>query len=189
MKKKIVSLLLCVALVCAMAVPAFADWEIEPDLPMGHSPNRLNVYGNLGSPMQGRQLTLWTDNGSADQRFVVKQETTNGKKYMYLLSSQSTSYAINRSTQSVAGGQLAIMWLLSTGKNDSAFLFPSRPDPANMFRLANHTYEKNNKIHHESLAASGDYSGATVFFLNGSSSGTSTGGLASWLVSGTPTIG
>ncbi len=169
-RKKLLSLIVCAALVLAMAVPAFADWQMEPDHPTSHSPNRLNVYGNLGSYMQGRQLTLWTDTGSADQRFVVQKVTYDGEKCMYLLSSYDTRYAINRSTQSVAGGKLAIMWTLSDGKYDSLFRWTDVPDPSGVLFL---------RHYNEGLCYTGDYSGATVFFGPGS---------GPWLISGTPTI-
>ena len=170
-KKKLLSIVLCTVLVFALAVPAFADWTLEPAYVIGKSNNCLNIYGNTGSPLSGRPLTLWTSKmGSFDQAFTVNYSTYGGKSCMYLTRSQSGIYAINRASYSAAGGKAAIMWLLSDGRKDSAFKMP-RPDELQLVNLLN--YE-------EGLSYTGDYSGATVYFAPGGSS--------SWLASGTPAL-
>ena len=171
MKKRLLSVVLCMMLALTMALPAFAEWTLEPAYVMGKSNNHLNIYGNTGTPLSGRPLTLWTaKQGSFDQAFTVNYTTYGGKSCMYLTRSQSGIYAINRASYSVASGKAAIMWLLSDGQKDSAFKMP-RPDELQLVNLLNYD---------EGLAYTGDYSGATVYFAPGGSS--------AWLASGTPTL-
>lgn len=171
MKKKLLTVALCAVMAAAMAVPAFADWTLEPAYPAHVSSNALNIYGNTGTFMQKRPLTLWTKMSSIDQQFTVTFATYNGSKCMYLTRVQNRkTYAINRSLNSVAGGKAAIMWDLNTGARDSAFQMPY-PDETRLVNLLNYN---------EGLRYSGDYSGATVYFAPGGSS--------AWIASGSPAL-
>lgn len=171
MKKKLLTVALCAVMAAAMAVPAFADWTLEPAYPAHVSSNALNIYGNTGTFMQKRPLTLWTKMSSIDQQFTVTFTTYNGSKCMYLTRVQNgKTYAINRSLNSVAGGKAAIMWDLNTGARDSAFQMPY-PDETRLVNLLNYN---------EGLRYSGDYSGATVYFAPGGSS--------AWIASGSPAL-
>lgn len=172
MKKKLFALALCLLVVVVMAVPAFADWTLEPAYAFQLSQNRLNIYGNTSSPMQGRPLTLWAKGSSAsfDQMFTVVYSTCGGKNCMYLTREQSGTYAINRASYSAAGGKAAIMWSLSDGQRDSAFKMPE-PDENKLVNLLNYN---------EGLSYVGDYSGATVYFRPG--------GSGPWLASGAPAL-
>ena len=139
MKKKLLTVALCAVMAAAMAVPAFADWTLEPAYIANTSSNALNIYGNTGSPMKGRKLTLWTKMPSIDQQFTVVYGESRSKKCMYLTRLQNgTTYAINRSLNSVAGGKAAIMWNLADGAVDSAFQLPY-PDETRLVNLLNYT--------------------------------------------------
>ena len=156
----------------AMAVSAFEDWTLEPNYVVGSFQNRLNIYGNTGSPMQGRPLTLWAKSSppTFDQQFTVVYSNYGGQSCMYLTRAQSRTYAINRAGYSAAGGQAAIMGLLSNGMRGSAFKVPYS-DPNRLVNLLNYN---------EGLAYVGDYSGATVYFAPG--------GSGAWFALGTPAL-
>ncbi len=171
-RKKLLSLIVCAALMLSMAVPAFADWVLEPDQLTGVSPFCLNIYGTTGSYMKGRPLVLWTKiEGSEDQCFTVTYSKYDNKDCMYLTRVQNgITYAINRASYSVSGGHAAIMWTLADGKKDSAFAIPY-PHSTRLVNLLNYD---------EGLGYSGIYSGATVYF--------GAGGSAEWFASGSPAL-
>lgn len=173
MKKKLFALVLCLILAVSMAVPAFADWTLRPDTIGYSSYNCLNIYGNVGDNMNGRALTLWyTQNPGTDQLFNVQYTTYGGVSVMYLRKIQyGTYYAINRADYNNAYGKQAIMWKLTDGYRDSAFL---RPSPRS-------THIANLAFYNESMKYQGDFSGASVYFAGQRYQG-------NWFVSGSPTL-
>lgn len=110
MKKRIPMFLLALAMMVAMAVPAFAA-SYRPNAQFGYL---LNINGSTGSAYQGRALNLMkTDTMGTDQNFIIG--TRKGYTGYYMMVTANVNYAVNRSDN---GGR-AIIWPLSTGSADS----------------------------------------------------------------------
>lgn len=110
MKKRIPMFLLALAMMVAMAVPAFAA-AYRPNAQFDYL---LNINGSTGSAYQGRALNLMkTKTMGTDQDFKIG--TRSGYPGYYMLVSANVNYAVNRSTN---GGR-AIIWPIATGYNDS----------------------------------------------------------------------
>ena len=109
MKKKLLSILLCAALVFAMAVPAFAatyisqfKWRVGAYDEETYS---LNVYGNtVLSP--NRNVVIYTSQNIADQRWI-HAEYANGKFYMISDINGYGTYALNINRYQVSGRRLS----------------------------------------------------------------------------------
>ncbi|MFR8255842.1 MAG: hypothetical protein ACLVAA_05350 [Ruthenibacterium sp.] len=164
--KKLLAVVLVCAIMAVCGASAFADWTIVPDT--GNSINYLNIYGNTGSALQGRPLTLWRVSGvtGQDQKFLLRRVIVRGDTGYVLSAAQNTNYAVNRRDND---GH-AIMWSISSGWDDSRIHKPMS-DPSNLIIL-----QRTN----EHLSCNGDYSGADVWF-GGSR-------LSQWIASGTPTL-
>lgn len=110
MKKRIPMFLLALAMMVAMALPAFAA-SYRPNGQFGYL---LNINGSTGSAYQGRALNLMkTDTMGTDQNFLIG--TRSGYPGYYMLVTANVNYAVNRS----ANGGRAIIWPIATGYNDS----------------------------------------------------------------------
>ena len=173
LSKRFLTLAIACVMAMAMAVPAFADWQLRPDSMLTLSDNYLNIYRTSSSiSMRNCPLSLYrTSAPGFDQNFTVNYTTYGGKSCMYLTRIEnSKTYAINRSTESYGYGHKAIMWPLSDGKKDAAFKRPYS-DPNGLVNLLNYN---------EGMCYTSDDPGALVYFAKGGSS--------AWFATGTPTL-
>ena len=88
MKKKIVSLLLCVALVCAMAVPAFAATTICNEETGGY----LNCYGDYPSNFSNRNVTDYKTSSPGNDQLWYLDYTSRPLAQGYVVSVVSDIY-------------------------------------------------------------------------------------------------
>ena len=173
LSKRFLALAIACVMAMAMAVPAFADWQLRPDSMLTLSDNYLNIYRTSSSiSMRNCPLSLYrTSAPGFDQNFTVNYTTYGGKRCMYLTRTEgATTYAINRSTGSYSYGHKAIMWPLSDGEKDAAFKRPYS-DPNGLVNLLNYD---------EGMCYTSDDPGALVYFAKGGSS--------AWFATGTPTL-
>lgn len=115
MKKKLFALALCVIMVVAMAVPAFADgpqprtdvnqpiyWMCESLTLNGYG---LNVHGN-NTIVDGNRVTLWGHQATTAQQWITQQDSWgNYRVYSMLSPARATGHALNRTS-----GNRCIMW-------------------------------------------------------------------------------
>lgn len=171
--KRFLTLVIACVMAMAMAVPAFADWQLRPNSLGTLSDNYLNIYrSSSNTSMKNCLLSLYrTSAPGFDQNFTVSYTTYGGQSCMYLTRIENgTTYAINRSATSYSYGHKAIMWPLSDGERDSAFKRPYS-DPNGLVNLLNYN---------EGMCYTSDTPGAWVYF--------SAGGSSEWFASGTPSL-
>ena len=166
LKKRLLAAALTSMAAATMAMPSFAtEWTFKPYWPTQQSSNYLNINRpGSGVNMKGKNLTLYrTSNPGFDQKFTVNKTAYNGKPCTYYMRTENgVTYAINRSSSS---GHNAIMWPLSEGKYDSAFI-PAKSDPSMVANLLHYD---------EGMTFDSDSPGSMVYFNKHS---------GSWEVSG-----
>lgn len=171
--KRLFTLVTAMIMLSALALPAFADWTLQPDSMTALSNNYLNINRtDSNTNMNGRTLILYrTTSPGFDQKFTVAYDSYNGRACAYFTKEENGMiYAINRSTSSYSYGPKAIMWRLDDGKKDSAFKRP-KPDNKELVNLLNYN---------EGLRYVSDDPGARVYFGTGESS--------AWFASGDPSL-
>ena len=121
MKKRIPMFLLALAMMVAMAVPAFAapSYTVSPDPSGSSSSNYMNLYGNSSS-VAGRYITLYNPSAHKEEigpdQIVYKISVTlDGHSGIYLAFRGNTQYAINRHSTSAR----AFMYPYPAGAYDS----------------------------------------------------------------------
>lgn len=122
MKKKLFAMVLCVIMVVAMAVPAFADSGVYQQSFYYKSWNGSGGYMNVyttGSPYPGVLLKTWPTNAEKDQIWDRYNEN-NQQIYFSLRARANGAYAVNRDS---SNGN-AILWPIDGGFNDSLFYDP-----------------------------------------------------------------
>ena len=112
MKKRIPMFLLALAMMVAMAVPAFAapSYTVSPDPSGSSSSNYMNLYGNSSS-VAGRYITLYNPSAhgekiGSDQIVHKIGVTFDGRSGVYLAFRGNTQYAIYLLAGSHAGQYL-----------------------------------------------------------------------------------
>lgn len=118
MKKKLLSVALCAALVFAMAVPAFADSK-EPGIePYSYEGYSFSSVGNTayqlnaateGTPVADTRVTMWQNTGSNTQRWDI--EHFPGTLFFWFKNAQNKSVVLSYNGSS----QVRL-----TGKNSAA---------------------------------------------------------------------
>lgn len=166
--RNIGALLLALALMLGLALPAHAAWRLRPDTLYSNS-LYLNIYGREGSPLQTRVITLYnTSNPNDDQTFYLNKLTVKGVTGYLLCAEYNHNYAINRRT---SDGR-AWLWTYAAEKDfrDAAMTKPV-PNPDSPFTM----------IYYPGvgLSYSDAVNGASVWLTRGSSS---------WIISGEPTL-
>lgn len=166
--RNIGALLLALALMLGLALPAHAAWRLQPDTLYSNS-LYLNIYGNTGTPLKKRVLTLYSTSApNIDQSFYLYKLVNNGVVGYVLCAEENRSYAINRRT---SDGR-AWLWTYSQFEDfrDSAMTKPI-PNPDSPFTM----------IYYPGvgLSYSDTVNGASVWLNRGSSA---------WFISGTPTL-
>lgn len=158
MSKKVLCLCMVAVLAIGLAIPTFADWNIQPE---DGSDRYLNIAGSLGSSPSRRYLSLYaTSQVNSDQTFRLMRKSGTTSDGYVLCAAQDIRYAVNRTSSGRAW-----MWDLSqNGYNDSRLLTP-RSDPANL--LVSYSYGRIG------------YSGSNVYFGTGA---------IEWGASGTPNL-
>ncbi len=166
--RNIGALLLALALMLVLALPAHAAWTLRPDTLYSNS-LYLNIYGTTGPRLKARVLTLYsTASPNTDQNFQLRQVTIEGETGYVLCAAQNYDYAINRRT---SDGR-AWLWTYNTGLDfhDSMITTPV-PNPDRPFTMAYYPGI--------GLSYSDTVNGASVWLNRGSSA---------WFISGTPTL-
>ena len=127
MKKRIPMFLLALAMMVAMAVPAFAapSYTVSPDPSGSSSSNYMNLHGNSSS-VAGRYITLYNPSAhgekiGSDQIVHKIGVTFDGRSGVYLAFRGNTQYAINRHSTSAR----AFMYPYPEGAYDSVLSNPS----------------------------------------------------------------
>lgn len=124
MKKKLLSIILCVALVFAMAVPAFATTYISQVKSQvgayGDEVYSLSVYGNtVLSP--NRNVIIYTTQNIADQRWI-HAEYANGKFYIISDINGYGTYALNINRYQGENYHNCDVYPLSGNEKDAAII-------------------------------------------------------------------
>ena len=166
--RNIGALLLALALMLGLALPAHATWTLRPDTLYSNS-LYLNIYGNTGDYLKKRVLTIYsTSSPNIDQTFYLKKLTMGGVTGYLLCAAQDYQYAVNRRT---SDGR-AWLWTYSQFEDfRDAVMTKPVPNPDSPFTM----------IYYPGvgLGYSQAVNGASVWLNSGSSA---------WLISGTPTL-
>jgi len=166
--RNIGALLLALALMLGLALPAHAAWRLRPDTLYSNS-LYLNIYGREGSLLQKRVITLYnTSSPNRDQIFELVKLRRGDKTGYLLCASEDNRYAINRRTSD--GRAWLWPYVADEDFRDAAMTKPV-PNPSSPFTM----------IYHPGigLGYSQAVNGASVWLNSGSSS---------WLISGEPTL-
>lgn len=165
MKKISVSAFVALALMLLLSVSVVAatieypfKYRVARFLPQENCGVYLNIYGNAGSTMSGRHLSLFrTSTPGQDQEFIEIEFWCGGRYGTYWVTYQNSSpYAINKNLDAWGDGYDSLMWKVNVNHNasvntDSAF----ERDFGSPFNLMFSNYK---------LAYTSPNSGARVYF-------------------------
>lgn len=145
MKKRILALILTLALVVSMMIPGFAagvsmqslnagrTYALTPYLATSSTNLYMNIYGATGSALKGRVITLYDiATPEIDQKFYCDTKKLGNLEGKFLMALENNSYAVTRRSRD----DRAFMWTYTNEPDfKDAAMSVNLSDPSDTFHL------------------------------------------------------